>query len=653
MVGGAGRSRRSLNRSARASPSTESCILQKSYRYHISLIGLCLLVLAGVLVARARASTNIVDIAAGGYHSLALGSNGTIWAWGQNNASQLGDGTKTNRLLPVVVFSLTNGGSAIAGGYSHSLAILSNNSARAWGDNTLGQLGDGTTNNRSTPVAVSNLTTFALIAAGGDHSLAVNFQSNVWAWGANSAGQLGDGTVSNRLSPVVAASLSNLVALASGYSHSLALDVNGTVWAWGANYAGQLGNGTVSNQSFRVAVVGLSNMLAIAGGADHSLALAGDSTVWAWGANSAGQLGNGTTNGSAVPVHVAGLSNITAIAGGGEHSLALAGDSTVWAWGWNAAGQLGDGTTNDSWVPVQMLNLTNVIAIAAGYAHSLALTADNTLWGWGDNTYGQLGNGTSNNISLVPGLVQGFGPTVATATITPAGGTFTNAVSVALNCTTPGATVTYTINGPVPTTNSAVYSSPFTLTNSALVQAIGFAAGYNPSAIATGSFTVVVGAPVALFSAIPTNGTSPLFVTFTDTSTGTITNRFWNFGDGATTNIPGTNIGHAYNAAGTNTVTLIVSGPAGASTNTQAKLIVVANNPAASNSWINAAGGGWQDGPSWSLGVPPSSAQAASSSLTRTPRRSPLMQQPPTHRQPWSSTVLLLQPLSVRPIRCG
>ena len=216
-----------------------------------------------------------------------------------------------------------------------------------------------------------------------------------------------------------------------------------------------------------------------------------------------------------------------------------------------------------------------------------------------------------NNISLVPGLVQGFGPTVATATITPAGGTFTNAVSVALNCTTPGATVTYTINGPVPTTNSAVYSSPFTLTNSALVQAIGFAAGYNPSAIATGSFTVVVGAPVALFSAIPTNGTSPLFVTFTDTSTGTITNRFWNFGDGATTNILGTNIGHAYNAAGTNTVTLIVSGPAGASTNTQAKLIVVANNPAASNSWINAAGGGWQDGPSWSLGVPPSSAQAA------------------------------------------
>ena len=486
-----GRSRRSLERRSRASSSTEHRIVQKSYRYHISLIGLCLLVLAGVLVARARASTNIVDIAAGGYHSLALGSNGTVWAWGQNSAFQLGDGTKTNRLIPVVVFGLTNGGIAIAGGYSHSLALISNNSARAWGDNTLGKLGDGTTNNRSVPVAISNLTTFALIAGGGDHSLAMNLQSNVWAWGANASGQLGDFTVSNRFSPVVTVSMSNVVVVASGYSHSLALDRNGTVWAWGANTVGQLGDGTVSNRIFRVAVVTLTNILAIAGGADHSLAIAADNTVWAWGGNNAGQLGDGTTNNSVVPVQVAGLANITAIAGGGEHSLALAGDNTVWAWGWNAAGQLGDGTTNDSWVPVQVLNLTNVIAIAAGYAHSLALTADNTLWAWGDNAYGQLGNGTSNNISPAPGLVSGFSPTVATPIITPAGGTFTNSVLVGLSCLTPGATLTFTTDGLVPTTNSPVYGAAFSLTNSAVVKAIGFAFGYNPSAIATANFTVV------------------------------------------------------------------------------------------------------------------------------------------------------------------
>ena len=387
--------------------------MQKRYRYFISLSVLCGLVLASVLGSGTGTGTNVVDISAGGYHSLALGSNGTLWAWGWNTAGQLGDGTTANRLVPISVLNLTNG-AFISSGYAHSLGLAVGGTNWAWGQNNYGQLGDSTTNDSALPVLTAGLPPIVAIAAGGDHSLALTIQSNVWAWGLNASGQLGDGTVSNRATPVAVSGLSEIVIIASGFSHSLALDTNGTVWAWGANLIGELGDGSASNQSLPVTVFGLSNVLTIAAGAEHSLAVASDSNVWAWGGNYAGQLGDGTLTNRNAPVAVSGLSNIIAIAGGGGHSLALQDNGQIWAWGDNSVGQLGQGGLGGaSLVPVVVTGLTNGIAISAGYSHSLALTADGTIWAWGLGLQGQLGNGYSNAVSAVPVPVHGFGPFTA------------------------------------------------------------------------------------------------------------------------------------------------------------------------------------------------------------------------------------------------
>jgi len=318
----------------------------------------------------------VVAIAGGGYHSLALMQDGTVWAWGRNEDGQLGDGTTTDRASPVQVTGLT-GVVAIAAGAYHSLALMQNGTVRAWGRNGDSQLGDGTTTNRSTPVQVPGLTGVTAIASGGgNHNLALTQDGRVWAWGHNLWGQLGDGTTANRSAPVQTQSLTTVEAIATGGGHSLALRQNGTVWAWGANWYGQLGDGTTTYpRTNPVQVQGLTQAIAIAGGGNHSLALRQDGTARAWGGNYRGQLGDGTTvHPRLTPLQVQGLTGVSAIAGGGDHSLAVKQDGTAWTWGWNAYGQLGDGSTTNRLAPVRVTRLTEVTATAGGAEHSLALS---------------------------------------------------------------------------------------------------------------------------------------------------------------------------------------------------------------------------------------------------------------------------------------
>ncbi|MFC2176177.1 hypothetical protein ACFLR1_04320 [Bacteroidota bacterium] len=332
-------------------------------------------------------------------------SPGAPKACGWNGAGQLGDGTTTSRATPVAISGLSDI-TAITGGYRHSLFLKNDGTVWASGWNAYGTLGDGTTTDRLTPVQVSGLSGITAIAAGQNHSLFLKNDGTVWSCGYNGSGALGDATNTTRTTPVQVSGLSAITSIAVGGYHSLFLKNDGSVWACGYNSTGQLGDGTYTTRLTPVQVIGLSGITAIAGGKGHSLFLKDDGSVWACGGNQSGQLGDGTTiSFRNIPVAVIGLSGISAIAGGGNHSLFLKNDGSVWACGRNDQGQLGDGTFADRTTPVQVIGLSGITAIVAGERHSLFLKNDGIVWACGLNGNGQFGDGTNTN-SNVPVAVS-------------------------------------------------------------------------------------------------------------------------------------------------------------------------------------------------------------------------------------------------------
>jgi len=324
------------------------------------------------------AGHTIIQVAAAAYDSLALDSDGTLWAWGSNVSGELGTGNYASSTTPVQVkipagHSITQ----VAAGDSHSLAVASDGTVWAWGENGYGQLGNGTNTSSTTPVQVKIPAghTITQIATGSYHSVAVASDGTVWAWGDNVFGGLGDGTLNYSSTPVqvqVPAGHTFTQVAASSYS-SLAVASDGTAWGWGYNAQGQLGNGSNSVESLtpvQVQVPAGHTITQIAAGGFHSLAVGSDGTVWAWGSNSNGQLGNGTTNDNPtttpVQVRTPAGHTITQVAGGYDHSLAVASDGTAWAWGDNALGQLGNGSSTNSSTPLQVVPPFTISAVTIG-----------------------------------------------------------------------------------------------------------------------------------------------------------------------------------------------------------------------------------------------------------------------------------------------
>jgi alpha-tubulin suppressor-like RCC1 family protein len=369
-----------------------------------------------------------VKIAAG-YHNLALGSNGELYAWGDNAYGELGIGsTSTPNYTPKAVL-LSAGVTALAGGNHFSLAIEADGKAYAWGENDHDELGIGTTTPYSTaPVGVSlpsgvNATT---IAAGADHGLAMGSNGKLYAWGWNDTRDYATPVLTSLPGGAIA------TAIAAGYYHSLATGSDGTLYAWGQNFEGALGSGSTVSSATPVEVSLPSGVSAsaIAGGEYFSLALGSDGHVYTWGENYEGELGNGTTVSSDTPVEVNLPSGVaaTAIATSYEHALAIGSDGKLYAWGMNADGQLGDGTTTDSDTPIVVPFPGGVtpIAIAAEQLDSLALGSDGRVYVWGDNLAGQLGNDTAPTDSWTP--VPASLPSGVTATAIAAGGYFAMAI---------------------------------------------------------------------------------------------------------------------------------------------------------------------------------------------------------------------------------
>ena len=310
-------------------------------------------------------------------HSLAI-ADGSVYAWGINSSGQLGDASLTDRKTPVKVAGLLAGKTikAIATGMTYSLALTSTGTLYAWGNNDSGQLGDGTTSTRATPVLVSGLLgkTVVAIAAGNFHSVAVISDGSVYAWGNNSYGQLGDGTTTNRSAPVRVIGLSGKVIkkVAAGYYHTLALALDGTVNASGSNSSGQLGDGTNINRPTSVKLNSLAGKVIadISAENDRSFAIVDDKSVMSWGENSEYQLGIGNTTSQNTPITVSALTgkNIVGISSGSHHSIAVDDHGIVWTWGANISGELGDGTNNQSPSAVRSL---------AGYAIDVAAASLN------------------------------------------------------------------------------------------------------------------------------------------------------------------------------------------------------------------------------------------------------------------------------------
>jgi len=343
-------------------------------------------------------------IAGGNNHSLVRCSDGSAWSMGSNIQKQLGDTNVVGSVnYPIPVLNLSNVASLESGG-DFNLVLKDDGTVWTWGNNSFGQLGDGTSGfitSRSFALQVVGLNDIIEVSGGNWHAMALGADGIIYTWGYGSFGQMGDGLSQNRFTPGVVPNLSDIVNIRTGFSHSVALRSDGTVWTWGLNTKKQLGDAALGFKSeVPIQVTGLTNVVQIATGGDHSLARKEDGTVWAWGYNFFGQIGDSTSgfgSEAITPVKVDFLTNVIDISANLNHSMAVEDNGSVWTWGGNAQGQIGDSTTgfsNNRIQPVQVWNIGNIVAVSAAVSHSLALEDNGTVWGWGGNFSGQLGDST-------------------------------------------------------------------------------------------------------------------------------------------------------------------------------------------------------------------------------------------------------------------
>lgn len=284
--------------------------------------------------------------------------------------------------------------------YSHNLAIKTDGTLWAWGYNNFGQIGQGPTGVLiATQTQIGTNSNWLSVSAGADFSIALKTDGTLWAWGANSSGQLGDGTTSNKTIPTQIGTATNWTSIATGDAFVIAKKSNGTLWAWGNNASGQLGDGTTINKNVPTQIGTNTTWNTFACGGSHVLVLRSNGTLWAWGKNDYGQLGDGTSINKTSPLQIGTATDWFTLAAGSSYSLAIKNTLTLWGWGSNIAGQLGDGTLVSKSTPTQVGTSTDWFIIGAGVGSSFGLKANGTLWSWGNNAYGQLGIGSTTNVA--------------------------------------------------------------------------------------------------------------------------------------------------------------------------------------------------------------------------------------------------------------
>jgi alpha-tubulin suppressor-like RCC1 family protein len=327
-------------------------------------------------------------------HTCAVFDQGTVKCWGSNNFGQLGDGTGISRVNPVSVSEISSAVAVTTGTAGYSCALLSSGGVKCWGNNANGQLGDGTTIYRSTPVNVSGISDATAISAGYSHTCALLSSGLVKCWGDNSSGGLGDGTYIQRLSPVSVSGINTAVSLSSGWYNTCTTLLSGEVKCWGLNSVGQLGNGTLNSTALPTSVTGISNAKLVSL-YYHGCALLYDGSIKCWGHNNDGRIGDGTTTQRRTPVLIAGISSAISVSAGDMSTCAVTSDSTLKCWGANTNGQIGDGTNTQRLTPTLVSSLTNLKSVSVGSLHACATLNDGSVKCWGANSDGHLGDGTT------------------------------------------------------------------------------------------------------------------------------------------------------------------------------------------------------------------------------------------------------------------
>jgi alpha-tubulin suppressor-like RCC1 family protein len=337
-------------------------------------------------------------------HSLFQKLDGTAYSWGDNTHGQLGDGSTTNSNAPAKITSIS-GATAVATGDQFSVALLNDGTVWAWGQNDFGQLGDGSTTESHVPVQVVGLSGVMAVAAGSDFALALRGDGTVWAWGHNDVGQLGNVTLTDSSTPVQVTGFNiTVAAISAGYNHCIALDTVSTVWTWGSNSNGQIGNGAdpATVPYYNTAVhLGVGTATAVAAGNCFSIAVTRyrlDTIVYSWGLNNFGQLGVGNTIQYNAPVGISNFSGTMTVSAGFDHVLAVKTDGSVWSWGNNDHGQLGVGSSGGISVsPVAVGGISAITSVSAGVGDSMVMDINNAIWAWGRNDFGQVGDGSNTD----------------------------------------------------------------------------------------------------------------------------------------------------------------------------------------------------------------------------------------------------------------
>lgn len=349
-------------------------------------------------------SGDIREVVAGYRHACALMEKGHVVCWGDNTSGQLGDGTLESRTRGVVVQDSRDFVQVDAGQHA-TCAVRMDGTVWCWGANDRGQLGDGTRTDRMVPTQVKGIQDAIKVKINSTRGCALLGDGTVWCWGANNKGQLGDGTYTDRVLPVQVKDLTGAVALDTSNNHGCVLHQSGGMRCWGENFQGELGDRTTVDSTEPVVVKGIVNATAIGVGSGFSCALVQGGDVLCWGENSHGELGDGTVTSSLTPQFVQGASNVRQLRSNYSHSCALSGTQML-CWGANLSGQLGVGDTQNRTEATSVQGLPGAVEkITAGWYNGCAVVEGGALWCWGANNFGQLGVGDTQD-SISPVLVE-------------------------------------------------------------------------------------------------------------------------------------------------------------------------------------------------------------------------------------------------------